>query len=76
VTYTIARLRGPLLGRVLFRLGVPSMKRLDRRNFNTFANAVTKDHAAQSTVTPTLSPLTVDQIKTAAADSLRSRRDS
>lgn len=71
VTETLARLRGPLPGRVWFRLWVRANKGQDLRRLKSFGQAIEADHSKRPTSDHTLPLISAGEVRAAAAESLR-----
>jgi uncharacterized protein YndB with AHSA1/START domain len=76
LTETLARLTGPMLGRIAFRVMAMFMRSGDRRRLASFGKSIEADYASHSGETAALPPVTREQIGTAAGESLRSAAGS
>ena len=71
LTMTSGRATGPLLGRILLRLLTPVFIPLLKRAFESFKHQIESDHRAHHAALEEETEFTGEQIREAAADSLR-----
>lgn len=70
LTFTAARLSGPLPGRAMFRVWMLVNRKKTQQDMDNFRDHIEADHASHQSAEIALTPVSVDQIRSAAAASL------